>query len=89
MGYNYNDISKLNWCNYTPILPTAYDDSLSYSEVLHKVLYTLNNTIDAVNFIGNNLEAIFTDWIEQNKESVLLNASYNERTQTITMYAKE
>lgn len=88
MGYNYNDISKLNRCNYTPILPTAYDDSLSYSELLNKVLYTLNDTIDAVNFIGNNLEAIFTDWIEQNKESVLLNASYNESTKTIHMYPK-
>lgn len=40
------------WCQ--KVLPTVYDDSLSYYEVLCKVAHTLNELIDAVNEMEGN-----------------------------------
>lgn len=47
-----NNISSFKfWCQ--KVLPTAYDDSLSYYELLCRVVTKLNETIDATNNAGN------------------------------------
>lgn len=47
------------WCQ--KVLPLVYDNSLSYYEVLCKVVDYLNNTIDAVNMLDDAFD-------ENNKE---------------------
>lgn len=42
------------WCQ--KVLPLVYDDSLSYVEVLYKVVHYLNKEADAINEIGDILE---------------------------------
>lgn len=44
MGY----IEKLNINYVNKVMPTVYDDSLSYYEVLSKILYKLNEVIENV-----------------------------------------
>lgn len=44
------------WCQ--KVLPLVYDDSLSYYEVLNKVVDYLNNVIKYVNALGTAIESI-------------------------------
>lgn len=50
------------------VLPAVYDDSLSYYELLCKVVDYLNNTIRAVNRNADIVEEINQDVIELQKE---------------------
>lgn len=43
-----SNIEKLNINYINKVMPTVYDDSLSYYEVLSKILYTLNEIIENV-----------------------------------------
>lgn len=47
------------WCY--KVLPLVYDDSLSYYEVLCKVVDYINNLIEQDKIIGNELEGIKKD----------------------------
>ena len=40
------------------VMPLVYDDSLSYVEVLYKVAYKLNDTIDKYNLLTDNVNAL-------------------------------
>lgn len=42
------NIEKLNINYINKVMPTVYDDSLSYYEVLSKILYTVNEIIENV-----------------------------------------
>lgn len=64
------------------ILPLVYDDSLSYYEVLCKVIDKLNEIIIAYNQL---LETGLTDEIDKYLNSILINAIYDEKTETITL----
>lgn len=85
----YDNIRHMCFPLVTPVLPSVFDESLSYYECLTHVVGVLNKTIDAVNFIGNNTEKLFNEWIKEHKDEVLLNASYNEESKTLFVYAKE
>lgn len=85
----YDNIRHMCFPLVTPVLPSVFDESLSYYECLTHVVGVLNKTIDAVNFIGNNTEQLFIQWINEHKDEVLLNASYNEESKTLFVYAKE
>ena len=71
-GANSMDVKPLNhfrfWCQ--KVLPLVYDDSLSYYEVLCKVVNYINNLIDTNNQIieyVNELKAelkVVQDWID-------------------------
>lgn len=53
------------WCN--KVLPLVYDDSLSYYEVLCKVVKYINDLIDADKIIGKELETLRTELAEVQK----------------------
>ena len=53
----YTGQSKLRfWCQ--KVLPLVYDESLSYYELLNKVVYYLNNTITDVSACEDNITAL-------------------------------
>ncbi len=63
---------------FQPILPLAYDDSISYMEFLGKVTKTINALIENIN---DNL----TEYIETNIDELFFNASYDKATETLTL----
>lgn len=58
--YSFNDVEKGRpfrvWCQ--KVLPTIYDDSLSYYELLNKVVYILNECIDKINELDENVDEL-------------------------------
>lgn len=57
---DFNKISNRGafrfWCQ--KVLPLVYDDSLSYYELLGKVIEYLNNTMNDVKIIGGNVDSL-------------------------------
>ena len=62
MGYDFNYVKRFHFWAHK-ILPLVYDESLSYYEFLCKVLYKLNETIEALNKQNENIEQFMTDEI--------------------------
>lgn len=62
------------WCQ--TVLPLVYDDSLSYYELLNKVVVYLNNTIADVSAVESNVDALhgaydeLEDYVNEHIESV-------------------
>ena len=50
------------WCQ--TVLPLVYDDSLSYYELLNKVVYYLNNAITDISNMGDNVDALLDAYNE-------------------------
>lgn len=50
------------WCQ--KVLPTSYDDSLSYYELLNKVVVLLNKAIDDVTTAEGNITALQTAYVQ-------------------------
>lgn len=65
------------WCQ--KVLPLVYDDSLSYYEILCKVVDYLNNMRDDINTINDEWEAlqaelaVIKEWIDNFDTTVLIN----------------
>lgn len=83
------NIDKLRyWCY--KVLPLVYDDSLSYYEVLEKVVQKLNELVDkyanfdelveeinsAIESLQKQIDAIDTDYIEKLIKELLANMIY-------------
>ena len=49
------------WCS--KVLPSVYDDSLSYYELLTKVLRYLNDTMESVETLNGNVENIYNAYL--------------------------
>lgn len=49
------------WCQ--KVLPTVYDDSLSYYELLNKVIIYLNETVDNVDTLNSNVQNIYNAYV--------------------------
>lgn len=64
------------------VLPLVYDNSLSYYEVLEKVVWKLNEVIE---YIGNNIEEQIKNVLNQ----YFANITYIESTQTIVLKLEE
>lgn len=59
----YNNTSKFKfWCN--KVLPLVYDDSLSYYEVLNKVVDYLNNVIENMDTVEDNVQSVYDAFVE-------------------------
>lgn len=57
------DLSKFRfWCQ--KVLPLVYDDSISYYEVLCKVVDYLNTVIDNINIDADNIDELADDFLE-------------------------
>jgi len=71
----WKDLSKFRfWCN--KVLPLIYDDSLSYYEVLCKVVDILNNVIEDVDYLNSEIAPL------SQKVTELTNA-YNRLNHTV------
>lgn len=46
------------------VLPSVYDDSLSYYELLTKVVNYLNQNVDDINTLNTNVESIYNSYVE-------------------------
>lgn len=71
-----NPISTNFCCN--PILPLVYDESLSYYEMVCKMVAKMNEIIEAVN--GN-----ISSLIEEYFNKIMIDAVYDEDAETITL----
>lgn len=70
-------IDKLRYYAYK-ILPLVYDESLSYYEVLNKVVFKVNEVIQYV-------DNVLVDRIRELVSSLVVDASYDESTETLTI----
>ena len=69
MGVNFkptmSSISDMKpfrfWCQ--KVLPTVYDDSLSYYELLNKVVIYLNQTVDNVDLLNDNVTRLYNAYV--------------------------
>ena len=50
------------WCQ--KVLPTVYDDSLSYYELLTKVVYYLNENTTDLETVNSNVESLYNSYVE-------------------------
>lgn len=64
------------------ILPLTYDDSLSYYEQVCKLTTKMN---DIINVINTNLNEVLTEYIDSQFNNLIINAIYDENTETITL----
>ena len=62
----YNNLGKFRfWCQ--KVLPLVYDDSLSYYELLCKVVHYLNETIENVDLVGEDMQKLYTAFEQLNE----------------------
>ena len=60
MSNTFNTIPHFKfWCQ--KVLPLVYDESLSYYELLNKVIYYLNNMVDDINMIPDYIKTLLSD----------------------------
>lgn len=64
------------------ILPLTYDDSLSYYEQLCKLTNKMN---ELVNFANEELTATIQNYLDQHFNDIMINAIYDESTETIIL----
>ncbi|UWH94088.1 MAG: hypothetical protein [Bacteriophage sp.] len=64
------------------ILPLTYDDSLSYYEQVCKLTTKMNEIID---FINTGANEALKEYIDTQFNNLIINAIYNENTETITL----
>ena len=64
------------------VLPTAYDNSLSYYEVLYKLTEKVNEVIELIN---ENFSSEIADAIDKYFNNLMMEAIYNSTTETITL----
>lgn len=70
----------------TPILPTVYGESLSYLELLGKVVEAINGYNEA---FDNGLTDEITAWIQANYNELFFNATYDAERDTLVMSLAE
>lgn len=64
------------------VLPTVYDNSLSYYEVLCKLTEKINEVIERIN---DNFSSEITDAIDKYFNNIMMKAIYDSTTETITL----
>ena len=69
-----------------PILPLVYDDSLSYMEVLAKVVDKLNAVIEDVN---DNLSEYMSEFVEAHLSDIWGDITWNSTDKSLTFVLKE
>ena len=56
-------IPYLKWITYA-IMPLVYDQSLSYVELLNKVVAKLNEVIEQTNNLSTHIDNVLSEWLE-------------------------
>lgn len=72
-GWNYKNQS---------ILPLVFDDSMSYYEAISRLIYTVNQLILLIN---NSIDENLKSYIDSKFDSLMINAIYEEETETIVL----
>lgn len=75
-------LKPIKHCGCYPVLPTIYDDALSYEEQLCKLIAKMNEIIKFAN--GELIEQL-KQYINQMFNDMMINAIYDEPTETITL----
>lgn len=75
-------IKKIKLC-CNPVLPTVYDDSLSYYEVLCKLTNNVNTLADIYNNVENVIKETTNNWLIDHYAELMLNAFYVEDDEQI------
>ena len=70
----------------TKAIPSEFDNSLSYLEILYKLTEKLNQVINVVN---NVLEAKIVEYIDKRFNEIMLDAMYDENTETLILYLND
>lgn len=78
--YGNNKIGYMNNAFCQKVLPLTYDESLSYYEFLCKLTHKINEVIEWVN---GSLEQTLINYVNEKFNSIMINAIYNESTETI------
>lgn len=78
--YGNNNIGYMNNAFCQKVLPLTYDESLSYYEFLCKLTHKINEVIEWVN---GSLEQTLINYVNEKFNSIMINAIYNESTETI------
>lgn len=83
-------INNIKVCCIQKVIPLAFDESMSYYEMLSAMLYSVNQTIDEVNRLSNIVDNIDVNFDNINKEIEDINAQitnlnngYNELSNKI------
>lgn len=81
-------MDKLNYLHYwvQKVLPLVYDDSLSYYELLNKVVHKLNETISITNANLETIRAAVVEWLEENTPELILGIDELKTYQTPLKY---
>ena len=66
-------IERLRWVTHA-ILPLVYDESLSYVELLNKVVAKLNEVITQSNNLSETVKQTVLEWIDGDGHSVIVSA---------------
>lgn len=77
-------VDKLQWITWS-IMPLVYDESLSYVELLNKVVAKLNEVIEATNDFSDDVKDAVNEWLTANGQKALeeaVNAAVNSYKQT-------
>lgn len=64
------------------ILPSTYDDSLSYYEQVCKLTNKIN---ELVNFVNGEISTTIQNYLDQHFNDIMINAIYDESTETIIL----
>lgn len=67
----------------TPVLPTVYDESLSYYELLCKITKDINTLINIYNNVDDTIIQEVNNWLNEHYAELLLNAFYDEGNEQI------
>ena len=73
-------------CYSQKVLPLAFDESLSYLEQVCKINAKLNELISVFN---DELSQDLKDYIDENFNNIMLNAMYDDETETIIFYKED
>lgn len=81
-----NKIDNIPYYRCQKILPSAYDDSLSYYENLCKLTSKMNEIIDDIN---EGFEALISQKIDEFFNKIMVDAIYIESEETIYLKKKQ
>ena len=75
-------IDTIKKCCSIMVLPTVYDESLSYYEQINKLVYKMN---EIINFANGELSVEIRNYINEMFNGMMINAIYDEQNETITL----
>ena len=87
-----NQIEKFLEYRLQQVIPTVYDDSLSYYELVTKVIYKLNEVIDASDLyfaedIAVIISTMLTDWEASGRLAEIINETLmSEKLNALEFY---